>query len=58
MLNLILLMINGLLMLYFAFIIYMLAKMNIDERMARGVTRKQAIRDILNEIFTVKRIGR
>jgi hypothetical protein len=55
------LILNGItvvLTLYCVLIVIILAKMNIDERMARGITRWQAIRDILNEIFSVKRIGR
>jgi uncharacterized membrane protein len=43
---------------YFIFIIILLVRMNIKERMDRGITKKQAIRDILNEIFTIKTMNK
>jgi len=42
---------------YFVFLIVWLAKINIEERMSRGATFGQALRGIVKDIFSIKRIG-
>jgi hypothetical protein len=42
---------------YFVFLIVWLAKINIEERMSRGATFKQALRGIVRDIFSTTRIG-
>jgi hypothetical protein len=42
---------------YFVFLIAWLAKINIEERMSRGATFKQALRGIVRDIFSTTRIG-
>ena len=42
---------------YFVFLIVWLAKINIEERMGRGATFKQALRGIVRDIFSTTRIG-
>lgn len=43
---------------YFVILIIWLAKINIEERMSRGRTCKQALMDILQDIFYIERIGK
>jgi len=43
---------------YFVILIIWLAKINIEERMSRGCTRKQALMDIVRDIFYMERIGK
>jgi preprotein translocase subunit SecG len=43
---------------YFVILIIWLAKINIEERMSRGRTCKQALMDILRDIFYIERIGK
>jgi len=42
---------------YFVFLIAWLAKINIEERMSRGATFKQALRGIVRDIFSTTRSG-
>ena len=44
-------------LLYFVALIGWLAKINIEERMSRGATFGQALRGIVKDIFSIKRIG-
>ena len=43
---------------YFVILIVWLAKLNIEERMSRGRTRRQALMDIVRDIFYIERIGK
>jgi hypothetical protein len=43
---------------YFVGLMVWLAKINIEERMSRGRTRKQALMDIVRDIFYIERIGK
>jgi len=43
---------------YFVILIVWLAKLNIKERMSRGRTRRQALMDIVRDIFYIERIGK
>ena len=45
-------------LLYFVALIGWLAKLNIEERMSRGRTRRQALMDIVRDIFYIERIGK
>ena len=42
---------------YFVFLIAWLAKINVEERMSRGATFRQALRGIIRDIFSTTRIG-
>jgi hypothetical protein len=42
---------------YFVILIAWLAKINIEERMSRGLTFGQALRGIVRDIFTFTRVG-
>jgi len=43
---------------YFVFLIAWLAKINVEERMSRGATFRQALRGIIRDIFSITRIGK
>jgi len=43
---------------YFVVIVVMLIKINIQERMSRGRTRRQALIDIFKDIFYIERIDK
>jgi len=43
---------------YFVVLAVWLAKVNIEERMERGRTFRQAVKDVVKDIFCITRVGK